>query len=171
MTRWLLYGVVAVVGVIVLITLIGLMLPRKHRATRVARFRQTPETIFAAIAGSQDWRTGVERREVPRRDEEPRRWTEKVGRRDVLFEEVANDPPRLYRTRIADASLPFGGTWTYEISPAADGGCSCRITEDGEVSNPIFRFVGRFLIGHTRTIEEYLRALGMKFDETISIEE
>jgi len=35
-----------------------------------------------------------------------------------------------------------------------------RITEDGDVYNLFFRFVSRFVIGHTRTIDAYLRALG-----------
>jgi hypothetical protein len=35
-----------------------------------------------------------------------------------------------------------------------------RITEDSEVGNPVFRLVSPFVIGHTRTMDQYLRALG-----------
>jgi hypothetical protein len=104
-----------------------------------------------------------------------RRWSEPWGRRTILYEEVTSDPPRLYRTRVvgdaAEHKLPFAGTWTYEITPTADGSaCTCRITEDGEVSNPIFRFVSRFFIGHTRTIDTYLTALCGKFNEPVKLE-
>jgi hypothetical protein len=61
-------------------------------------------------------------------------------------------------SRIADRSLPFGGRWTFELSPAP-GGTLLRITEDGEVYNPIFRFVSRFVFGHDRTINGYLEDL------------
>jgi len=62
-------------------------------------------------------------------------------------------------TRIADPKLPFGGTWTYELSPAPER-TSLRITEDGEVRNPVLRFVSRFVLGHTATIDRYLADLG-----------
>ena len=37
------------------------------------------------------------------------------------------------------------------------------IVERGEVSNPVFRFVSRFVMGHARTIEDYLNDLARKF--------
>jgi hypothetical protein len=78
-------------------------------------------------------------------------------------------PPRALVTRIADPKLPFGGTWTYEISSPPDGGSQLRITEDGEIYNPIFRFVSRFVLGYSRTQEEYLQALGAKFGQSVTI--
>ena len=53
-------------------------------------------------------------------------------------------------TRIADPHLPFGGTWTYEIAPT-ETGSTLTITEKGEVYNPVFRFVSRYLQGYTAT--------------------
>ena len=37
------------------------------------------------------------------------------------------------------------------------------ITERGSVRNPLFRFVSRFIMGHTASIDLYLRALGEHF--------
>ena len=34
------------------------------------------------------------------------------------------------------------------------------ITENGEVYNPLFRFMSRFVFGHTATIDKYLEDLG-----------
>jgi hypothetical protein len=75
------------------------------------------------------------------------------------------EPPRLLRMRIADAELPFGGTWTYEIRPA-DGGSTLTITEDGEVYNPIFRLISR-LTGQRGTITEYHTSLARKFGQPV----
>ena len=69
-------------------------------------------------------------------------------------------------TEIADAHLPFGGTWTYEFAPTATG-TTLRITERGEVKNVIFRFVARFVLGHTATMETYLRDLGRRVGDEI----
>jgi hypothetical protein len=157
----------ALAAVIVLIVFIGLLLPKAHRATRSAFFHQPPEAIFAAITGPQDWR-GVVKTELSS-PAAPRQWREQSGRNSITFEEAASDPPRLYRSRIVDKNLPFGGTWTWEITPA-EGGCVCRITEDGEIYNPVFRFVSRFILGQTKTIDDYLNALGKKFGAAVAIE-
>jgi hypothetical protein len=44
-----------------------------------------------------------------------------------------------------------------------------RITENGEVYNPLFRFVSRYVIGHNRTIDAYLRALGQATGQEVRI--
>ena len=70
--------------------------------------------------------------------------------------------------QIADKKLPFGGTWTYEVSPEA-GGARLRITEDGEIRNALFRFLSRFVFGYNATMDTYLRDLGRKFGETTAV--
>ncbi len=81
--------------------------------------------------------------------------------RQFPYEAVESTPPRHLITRIADPKLPFGGTWTYEIVPAGNS-CTLTITENGKVYNPLFRFVSRFLIGQTATMDGYLKALSTK---------
>ena len=49
-------GLVVLVAVV---ALIGAMLPREHRATRQARYRQKPDAIYFALAGPVDWRSDV----------------------------------------------------------------------------------------------------------------
>jgi hypothetical protein len=166
--KWVLIVMAAVIGLVMLVAIIGLLLPKAHRATQMARFNQPPEAIFAAITGPQDWR-GVTKVELPP-ENGVRRWREDSGRWSITFEEVESDLPTLYRSRIADPNLPFSGTWTWEIAPAEGGGCTCRITEEGEVKNPIFRFVSRFIMGYTKTIDTYLENLGKKFNQPITIE-
>ena len=39
------------------------------------------------------------------------------------------------------------------------------MTERGEVKHPLFRVISRFVIGHTRTIDGYLRDLAASFGE------
>jgi hypothetical protein len=59
--------------------------------------------------------------------------------------------------------LPFGGRWEFDITPAGADASRVTITERGWVSNPIFRFVSRYVMGHTASLEAYLRALGKQF--------
>ena len=104
------------------------------------------------------WRPDVKKLErLPDRDGRPA-WVEEMstGRIPMFFERM--ERPSLLVGRIADPTLPFGGTWTYRITAAA-GGSDLSITEDGEVYNPIFRFVSRFVFGHTATIDTFIRHL------------
>ena len=42
-------------------------------------------------------------------------------------------------------------------------GSLVRITEDGEIYNPLFRFMARFIFGHEGTIASYLLDLDKRF--------
>ena len=122
-------------------------------------------------AGPPDWRTGVKSFGIlPEQDGRKRWWEEDSHHQKVTYELVEDKPPARMVTRIADRSLPFGGAWTFEIASVAGGGSDLRIHEDGEVYNVIFRFMARFIFGYTASIEGYLRDLGTKFGESVSIE-
>lgn len=147
-----------VLGVI----LVGLLLPVGHRASRERAYAAAPEVIFSAITTPAEyprWRSGVERVEILPEEAGKIRFREigSDGAITYVFEQTV--PTSRVVTRIADPSLPFGGTWTFQLSPV-DGGTSVRITEDGEVRNPVFRFVSRFVMGHHAGIERYLEDLG-----------
>lgn len=165
--KWVLLACGALVVLVVAIVAVGAMLPREHRASRRARFRQPPEAVYALVTGPQDWRPDVAKWEqlAPENGRQRSRETSKGG--DALLMEVVESVPSArHVTRIADPDLPYGGTWTWSISPI-DGGCQVQVAEDGFVSNPIFRFVSRFVIGHQATIDAYLKNLGKKLGDEI----
>ena len=164
---WILGGVAALIG---LMAAIGAMLPRRHSATRMARFRASPEALYAVLAGPPDWRTGVKSFGVlPDEDGRRRWWEEDTHGQKITYELVEEKPPARMATRIAGRGLPFGGTWTFDITGAPGGGSDLRIHEDGEIYNVIFRFMARFFFGYTGSIEGYLRDLGAKFGQDVEI--
>ena len=166
--------VLIAVGVLVLIVLVvlvtGLMLPVEHRATREATFRATPGDVFKAVTDVKafpQWRPSVQRVEVPTPVDGRPQFREIGKNGSILFQIDSLEPNHHVVTRIADRSLPFGGKWSYEIIPRGDS-TTLRITEDGEVYNPVFRFVSRFIMGHTATIDEYLKDLGKRLGQSQS---
>ena len=166
--KWAGIIVAALVLLIALVAFVGASLPKSHKASRRAMFHRPPEEVYQAISGGQEWRSDVKRVEPVEAEGGRARWREYNARGErVTFELIEDSPPNRRSVRIADKDLPFGGTWTFEISPQA-GGCELRITEDGEIYNPIFRFVARFFMGYTRSIETYLRDLGKKFGEDVT---
>lgn len=169
--RYALTAVACLVALIVVVVGIGYALPVKHHASRSARYPVAPAALFTAIADVErypTWRSDVTRVELLPHDTAATSFRE-VGRNGAIRYEIQRrEPSRLFVTRIADPSLPFGGTWSYELSPVPEG-TSLRITEDGEVRNPLFRFVSRFVLGHTATIDRYLTDLGRHIGTTPTI--
>jgi len=169
--KWVLIIVGIVVGLVALVAAIGALLPKSHVAARAAKFKQSPQTIWDTItdiAAVPCWRPEVQSVEkLPDRNGHPV-WVEisKMGR--LPYEITVYDPPKRFVTTIADDTLPFGGNWTYEISEA-EGGSILTITENGEIYNPFFRFMARFIFGYHTTLEAYLKNLGKKFGEEITI--
>jgi hypothetical protein len=134
----MLYAALAIALVLFLVAAVGAMLPVQHTASRSARVALPPEALHRLL---KDLKYG----DVPVRIER-------------------DEPPSLLVTRVAGENLPFGGTWTFRVSPA-QGGSELVITEHGEVYNVIFRFVSRFVTGHHATLDGYLRALQQRVNE------
>ena len=173
--KWALYALGLFVALIVLVFLIGSSLAGHHTATRAARFHQSPETIWGVITDYSkfpQWRKNVTHVEsLPAVNGKPS-WREFDKYNNALpYEIVEWTQPRRLSARIADPNLPFAGTWLYELTPQPDGSTSLRITENGEIHNVFFRFAARFFIAYTATMEDYLKALGQKFNEKTAIED
>jgi hypothetical protein len=159
-----------VVGVVVLlvvtVVVIGALLPKRHVVTRTALFKASPEKLFALIAGNQDWRPDVMACEmITDSGRQFQRETSKHGD-TVLYELMGSRPPLAIQRRIATENLPYGGSWSFALEPE-NGETRVRITEDGEVYNPLFRFVSRFVMGQTATLDAYLTAMGKATGEDV----
>ena len=154
--------VAAALGAIVLIVLlVGWSLPVKHTATGEATFKSSPDSLYQVITDVDrfpQWRSSVKSVERLPDSAGKKRFREVGSDGTILYEVDSAVPGQRLVTRIADKSLPFGGSWTHELIPRGDS-TTLRITENGEVYNPIFRFVSRFIFGHSATIEKYLTDL------------
>jgi polyketide cyclase/dehydrase/lipid transport protein len=164
--------VIALVGLIGIAFLVGLALPRNHRATSSIALRKPPAEVWAVVrdlgALQGTWKELKSARRLP--DEGGREvWEQNAGGFDMrLIIESSNPPSRLVTRIDADEKAAFGGTWTYTLTPAGNG-TTVSIVEDGFVTNPLFR-VMMALMGKHRTLDGYLRALADKFDEPVKPE-
>jgi len=157
-TKRILVGLAIVGGLVALMALAGWMLPVGHRASRSALIDAPPARVFDAVSHVDQypsWRTGVTAVEILPDDGRGRRFREVGSNGPVIFRIESLIAPSRFLTRIDDPDQPFGGTWTYEF--AAEGtGTRLTITEDGEVYNPIFRLLSRYVFSQTATLEQYL---------------
>jgi uncharacterized protein YndB with AHSA1/START domain len=168
--RWMLLAVVGLLLLIAAITVIGALLPREHRATATAEFRRDPRVVWSVLtdfAGLVAWMPGV-RTVVPAPSADGHaRWSLTTEEGNMTLEVVELTPPRRFVTRIVDEGLPFGGTWSYDLT-ATPAGTRVTIVEDGWISNPLYRFFARYVFGLDTTIKGALRALGRRLGETVT---
>lgn len=159
--RWIIWIVAGIAIVAALVVIVGYSLPKGHTATGSAQVALPPDAVYALLSEVDKyptWRPGVKGlTRQPDRNGRPA-WTEEVSGMKIPLYFETMERPSLLVARIADPSLPFGGTWTYRIAPAA-GGSQVTITEDGEVYNPLFRFMSRFVFGYQATLDEFVKNL------------
>jgi len=162
MLRWVLFGLAGLGGFAMVIALIGWSLPVAHHASRTVTLTADPARVFDAVAGFArypEWQASTSRVEVSGAPGVGQvvRTHGRMG--DIPYRVEVFEPPRRLVMRI-EAGLAFGGTWTYDMEPAAGGGSTLTITEDGEIYNVIFRCLARYVFGYHATMDAYLQDLG-----------
>jgi uncharacterized protein YndB with AHSA1/START domain len=167
--HWLLYVIGGLVGVILLLVIVGLLLPRRHQATSTLDLKSSPTDVWTLIRDlgrvPEFWpelKTSVRGPDQGGREV----WVQTMKNGFVLPMVVEEEvPPSRLVTRIAlEGKAPFGGSWTYQVA-AAGGGTRLSLTEDGFVDNPFFRVISK-LMGHHATLDSYLRGVARALGET-----
>lgn len=156
MLRWIAFALAGLVALVCVAALVGMFLPRAHRASRSVVYSAPPAAVFAAItdfASFPQWRTDVKAVTVLSEGGIVR-FREEGAHGTITYRVEERTPHSRLVTRIDDPALPFGGTWTFEVKPAA-AGSELTITEDGEIYNPFFRVMSRLFFSPYETIDTY----------------
>ena len=166
--RYLWIALIVLVAVVAIVIAIGYALPVEHRASGEASVKASPDSVFALLTDIDrypEWRSGLKSVERLPAAGGKTRFREKSSDGDLTFVIERAESPRQLVTRIDDPSLPFGGTWTFDLAPAEGGRTTVRITEDGKIFNPVFRFASRFILGYDATLKRYLSDIAKRFPE------
>ncbi|EQA63539.1 LIC10604 family protein [Leptospira alexanderi] len=157
-----------VVGFLILLILsiygIGSALPIEHSASLEKVFSTSPQTIYSAIRDFKQypsWRPNLKNIE----EISSTSWKETDSYNEILtYSFVQDQKNEKIESKIMDEDKPFSGSWTFEIIPFYSG-TKLKITENGKVYSPIFRFFSKFVFGHTTSIQEYLDFMDKKLKE------
>jgi uncharacterized protein YndB with AHSA1/START domain len=147
--------------------MVGWLLPVGHTASSSAVVAAPPAAVYAAISDVEQyprWWSEIARVEMLPADGGRVRFREHMSTGPVGMEVEEASAPTRFVTRIADRGQPFGGSWTVAIAPEG-AGSRVTITERGEIYNPFFRFMARFVFGYTGTMDSCLRALQAHFSD------
>lgn len=161
-------GLAAIIGAA---AVIGTLLPSGHVAVRSLVLAAPRDSVWGVItdfAAQPTWRAGLTKVEQVSAGPEGEVWLEDGSEPLLLRTTESVRPERLVRA-IADSTLPFGGRWVYDLVPLSSGGTRVTVREEGEVYNPIFRVVSRFM-DPSATIRQYLTDLAARFGEPPRIE-
>ncbi|MBV6700936.1 SRPBCC domain-containing protein [Kitasatospora aureofaciens] len=140
----------------------GRRLPVEHVSEGGLELDQPPGAVWEVLTDIDlypAWRPGLTHVErLPAAAGGRPRWREYDRHGHTTYEVVASEAPNRLVTGIADPDLPYGGTWTYVLTPAGEG-CTLTVTERGEVRKPLYRAVSHYVTGEGTAIHRYLGAL------------
>jgi uncharacterized membrane protein len=160
--KWLLIIVIVIAAPIVIMYLIGYFMPVQHVSSHTVLLNAPPEQVWNVLQDHRQyptWRSDVKKVEV----KDPLHWTETTTNGTLSFESEIAKPSALFHSKIVNQNLPFGGSWTYELVPG-NGSTRLTITEHGEVYNPIFRFMSKYVFGHEATLKKFGQDLSKKIN-------
>ena len=163
--------VLALGAMVAIVALVGARLPVGHVASRSVVIGAPTDVVFNTLTdfgAGPSWRSGVKSVSVTTDSATGRQRVVEVSKMGTMTMEVEQlVPPTRFVTRIVDEGLPYGGAWAWALEPQ---GTSTRvtITEHGEVYNPIFRFISKYIMGHNGTMDTYLTDLGRKFGSDVT---
>jgi hypothetical protein len=164
--------VVVIVAIIGVVALLGSRLPVGHVASRSATIDAPVDVVFHTMTdfmSAPSWRSGLKSVVVSTDSATGRQRIiedAKTGKTTMEVEQLV--PPTRFVTRIVGEGLPYGGAWVHALEAQANS-TKVTITEHGEVYNPIFRFISKYVMGHTGTMDAYLTDLGRKFGTQVTL--
>jgi uncharacterized protein YndB with AHSA1/START domain len=164
--------VVAFAAIVGVVALLGSRLPVAHVASRSVTISAPIDDVFRTMTdfgSAPAWRKEVKSMSVTTDPATGRqRYVEDSNSGKMTMEVEQVTPPTRFVTRIVDEGLPFGGAWAHALESQGNA-TRVTITEHGEVYNPIFRFVSKYIMGHTSTIDSYLTSLGHRFGTEVTL--
>jgi len=168
--KFLVGAIIVIVLLVGSIAAIGYQLPIAHTASRSIFLHQPPNNIYATVrdfASHPSWNSDLKSVVVEQQPDGRIHFRETGTNGTVNYELFEDVPEQKIVIRILDNDLGYSGKWTYRFAPEGNGS-RISITEEGEISNVIFRFASRYVFGQTATMDSYLTALGRHFGETVT---
>jgi Polyketide cyclase / dehydrase and lipid transport len=162
--KYLLVIAVVLVFAFAIVFVMGMRLPKHHRAQNSAVITASPMAVWAAIsdvAAGPNWRSDLKRVDII----DSNRWREYDRHRNsVMFRLDSSLPMHQRVVSIDDPGLPYSGSWTYNLQGDERGNTTITIVEDADVKSPVWRFFGHYVIGERSSIDRYLHDLQKSFE-------
>lgn len=160
MWRWVLWIVGGLAALGAATYALGFALPRDHVAQSSRLIPMPIEQAAARIRNVRaypEWRGDIAL-EITGESEGAVAYIENQDGDRVSYRLTEPERGRRFVAVITDDTLPYGGQWTFTLTPEGD---ATRVTveEDGEIRDPLYRVFARFVFGYTASMDAYLDRL------------
>lgn len=156
----------ALVGLLVLVTVVGAGMSAQHVVKASRLYAATPERVWTALLSIRqlpldrsDLRNIVSPAE---RDRVPAS-IEVVGS-PIRIDAPTQRPPVQLVVKTAEPDLAYSGTWTFILDPENDG-TRLTVVEDATIRSRTLRFFVRTILGEDVLLEGIFRAVARKLSE------
>ena len=150
---------ISLIMVIMVVWFIGSRLPRQHEVVLSVNLNADIQAVWHLLNDFKaypEWRPSVVRVQRLSDHQGKEVWQESDRHgHDVAYatmESIFNE--RIIR-RIVTPGLPYGGQWILALSPTSSG-CSLSITEQGEIYNPMFKIMSKYVFGYDASIKRFI---------------
>ena len=168
---WILVGLV---GLFVLISILGRILPGDFAATVETTLPHAPQAVWDAIADFKrhplagGMARGVEVEEPDEGTNGPQ-WVEDIGSSNVRIRTKSADAPTALVRTMEDLVVPMTATWTYTLTPDGEGTRlkleSKTRVDLGTWHAPIFRVLIRLFNGVEKGVRHYVARLKQSLEK------
>jgi len=140
----------------------GARLPATHSVSVTGVVPAPPEKVFALITDVKDganWRPEVKYVNMLVPENGRDHWVEHLAYHQFMtFLAVNTQAPTLRQVKLDDPYAKYGGTWTYQLSPGPTANSTTlKITEDGYINPPLYRFMMAHVMGPTKNLDAYMK--------------
>ena len=141
----------------------GAQMPREHHSQVAVTLPASRPSVWAAItdyAAMPAWWPAVKAvRTETLADGTLLTWNTDRHGKEIPFRTSESRPLEKLVRVLAKEQLPFGGTWSFELADARDGGTQLTLTEDGFINPPVFRALAKWFFGVDTTQRDFLTHL------------
>jgi hypothetical protein len=139
----------------------GAHLPYNHSVSVTGIVPAPQDKVFAIITNvtkGSDWRPAVKSVTLLEPDQGRDHWVEHLDYGQYMtFLATRTEAPVRRDVLLDEPKKPYGGTWTYELSPGPEPlTTTLRITETGFIKPPLYRFIMTRVFGPTRNLDQYM---------------
>ncbi len=159
----ILYITGGMAGIIVLVFIIGLLLPKERVVTRQSLFCVTPEVLYDIVTNNEDWhyRTDVDKLIIIEKKSDCEIWEETTSGGAVIRFTTREKKPHSFYSFNMESKL-FSGYWTGTFEPVTGGKTLFTATEHISVKNPFIKTLSYFLFNIGKLMENYQNHLKNK---------
>ena len=161
-----LYITGSIAGIIVLIFIIGLLLPKERIVTRQSVYSVRPEILYSIVTNNEDWkyRTSLENLVIIERNGEFEVWDEITDNGVVIRFTTKEKIPHSFYSFKMDSKM-FSGYWTALFEPVNNGETLFSATEYISIKSPFVKTLSYLFFDIGKLMDSYQNDLRNKIRE------